>query len=159
MATGYEVCKQMSSQPTPFHQATNLLMPHGVKMRLLTLMSRTLVAATLITSVLVHTELIPFYYVAYLQKLILQMPPKWPQIWRVLTPFLITGPKFGILMDPYFCMLALEVDEDVKMDRKLTRRVISVHIRQRSRTGLAQVHGAGEFLRVCRVRHGVHRCK
>jgi hypothetical protein len=25
-----------------------------------------------------------------------------PQIWRLVTPFLITGPKFGLLMDPYF---------------------------------------------------------
>jgi Derlin-2/3 len=25
-----------------------------------------------------------------------------PQIWRLITPFLITGPKFGLLMDPYF---------------------------------------------------------
>ncbi|EAT83242.2 hypothetical protein SNOG_09050 [Parastagonospora nodorum SN15] len=26
-----------------------------------------------------------------------------PQLWRPLTAFLITKPKFGILMDPYFC--------------------------------------------------------
>jgi Derlin-2/3 len=25
-----------------------------------------------------------------------------PQVWRVFTAFLITGPKFSILMDPYF---------------------------------------------------------
>jgi Derlin-2/3 len=79
-------------------------------------MFRTLVAATLLTSVLVHTELIAFYYVAYVQPLILQMPPKWPQIWRVVTPFLITGPKFGILMDPYFCMSTLELDGDQEAD-------------------------------------------
>lgn len=60
---------------------------------------RTLTAATLLVSVLVHTEMIPFYYVAFVQKLILQMPPKWPEIWRVVTAFLVTGPKFGILMD------------------------------------------------------------
>jgi hypothetical protein len=27
----------------------------------------------------------------------------WPQLWRPLTAFLITKPKFGILLDPYFC--------------------------------------------------------
>jgi hypothetical protein len=27
----------------------------------------------------------------------------WPQVWRPLTAFLITKPKFGILLDPYFC--------------------------------------------------------
>lgn len=26
-----------------------------------------------------------------------------PHLWRPLTAFLITKPKFGILMDPYFC--------------------------------------------------------
>jgi len=52
--------------------------------------------------VLVHTEFFPMYYVAYIQPLIFQMPPKIPEIWRFITPFLITGPKFGILMDPYF---------------------------------------------------------
>lgn len=64
--------------------------------------TRTLTAATLVTSVLVHTELIPAYYVLYIPKLLFRMPPKLPEIWRLLTPFLITGPKFGILMDPYF---------------------------------------------------------
>lgn len=26
----------------------------------------------------------------------------WPQLWRIFTAFLITKPKFAILMDPYF---------------------------------------------------------
>jgi membrane associated rhomboid family serine protease len=26
----------------------------------------------------------------------------WPQLWRLFTAFLITKPKFAILMDPYF---------------------------------------------------------
>ncbi|KAF2434725.1 DER1-domain-containing protein [Tothia fuscella] len=64
--------------------------------------TRTLTAATLLVSVLVHTQMLQFYWVAFLPKLIMQMPPKWPEIWRVITPFLVTGPKFGILMDPYF---------------------------------------------------------
>ena len=25
-----------------------------------------------------------------------------PEIWRLVTPFILTGPKFGLLMDPYF---------------------------------------------------------
>jgi hypothetical protein len=27
----------------------------------------------------------------------------WPQLWRIFTAFLITKPKFAILLDPYFC--------------------------------------------------------
>ena len=46
--------------------------------------------------------MLPFYYIAFVSKLITQMPPKMPEIWRVVTPFFVTGPKFGILMDPYF---------------------------------------------------------
>jgi Derlin-2/3 len=68
--------------------------------------TRTLIAATVATSLLVHGGLLPFYPFAFLPQLILRMPPKIPEIWRVVTPFLITSPKFGILMDPYFRMLS-----------------------------------------------------
>lgn len=31
-----------------------------------------------------------------------------PQVWRIVTSFLITKPKFGILMDPYMRTTCLE---------------------------------------------------
>lgn len=64
--------------------------------------TRTLVAATLVTSVLVHAELLSINYVAFISEKLLQLPPKIPELWRLVSPFLITGPKFGLLMDPYF---------------------------------------------------------
>ncbi|QDS70080.1 hypothetical protein FKW77_004786 [Venturia effusa] len=63
--------------------------------------TRTLTAATLALSVLVHTQMIDLIYVAYIPKFIYRIT-KLPEIWRFITPFLITGPKFSILMDPYF---------------------------------------------------------
>lgn len=67
----------------------------------LTPMNRTLTAATLALSVLVHTDMIGLVSVAYIPHFIYRFT-KLPEIWRFITPFLITGPKFGILMDPYF---------------------------------------------------------
>jgi Derlin-2/3 len=64
-------------------------------------MNRTLTAATLALSVLVHTDMIGWVSVAYIPQFIYRLT-KLPEIWRFITPFLITGPKFGILMDPYF---------------------------------------------------------
>lgn len=62
----------------------------------------TLVAAVLTTSVLVHTGIVSPYPVLFVPEKLLQLPPKIPELWRLITPFLITGPKFGILMDTYF---------------------------------------------------------
>ncbi|KAB8289960.1 hypothetical protein EYC80_010287 [Monilinia laxa] len=61
--------------------------------------SRTLAAATLSLSILVYTHLLPGYYVVFWLQSILQFPP---QLWRLLTSFLITGPDLGMLFDTYF---------------------------------------------------------
>ncbi|KAA8573200.1 hypothetical protein EYC84_003706 [Monilinia fructicola] len=61
--------------------------------------SRTLAAATLSLSILVYTHLLPGYYVVFWPQSILQFPP---QLWRLLTSFLVTGPDLGILFDTYF---------------------------------------------------------
>ena len=62
---------------------------------------RTLVAATVAVSVLVHGGLLHPIYVIFLQDAIFTVK-KLPQLWRLISPFLLTGPKFGLLMDPYF---------------------------------------------------------
>jgi hypothetical protein len=62
---------------------------------------RTLVAATVGTSLLVHGQILPPFYVAFLKETVFTVK-QIPQLWRLVTPFLITGPKFGLLMDPYF---------------------------------------------------------
>ena len=57
--------------------------------------------------------MISFMPLVFIPQRIFQMPPKIPQIWRFITPFLLTGPKFSILMDPYFLFTygsALEKD-------------------------------------------------
>lgn len=46
-------------------------------------------------------ELISAYYVAWITQYVFTWRML-PQVWRFVTPFFITGPKFGLLMDPYF---------------------------------------------------------
>lgn len=67
---------------------------------LMLMQCRTLAAATLTTSILVYTKLLPGYWVVFFLPAFLKIPP---QLWRLVTPFLVTGPQLGILMDTYFC--------------------------------------------------------
>jgi hypothetical protein len=65
-------------------------------------LSRTLTALTLIQSALVHGGLMNFYHVLFLPSLIF----KWrPEIWRLATPFLLTGPGLSFVFDLYFSMM------------------------------------------------------
>ncbi len=41
------------------------------------------------------------YYVVFLREKLLTLTSV-PQIWRLVTPFILTGPKLGLLLDPYF---------------------------------------------------------
>ena len=50
---------------------------------------------------LVHGGFLSPYYVVFLKDTIFTVK-RLPEIWRLITPFLLTGPKFGLLMDPYF---------------------------------------------------------
>lgn len=72
---------------------------------------RTITAATVILSVCVWFSLINAYYVVFIARYIFKL---WiPQLWRLVTPFMITGPKLGLIMDPYFLFTyskALETD-------------------------------------------------
>jgi len=62
---------------------------------------RTITAAAVLLSVPVWMGFIPPYYVFFLKDYVLTLR-KLPQIWRCFTTFILTGPKLGMLMDPYF---------------------------------------------------------
>lgn len=64
------------------------------------LQNRTLTALTLAISLLVHTNLLSGYWVVYYFPAFFKIPP---QLWRLLTCFMLSGPKLSILFDPYFC--------------------------------------------------------
>lgn len=82
--------------------STHIIEPFDIAKLISDADASTLVAAVLTTSVLVHTGIVSPYPVLFVSEKLLQLPPKIPEIWRLITPFLITGPKFGLLMDTYF---------------------------------------------------------
>jgi len=62
--------------------------------------SRTLAAAAFVLSLAVYyADLGLGYYVIFSTQFIWKLPP---QIWRAVTCFLITEPKLGLILDPYF---------------------------------------------------------
>ena len=63
---------------------------------------RTITAAAVTISALGYTGLLNLTNYIYIEKYVFTLRML-PQVWRVLTAFFITAPKFGILMDPYFC--------------------------------------------------------
>jgi len=66
---------------------------------------RTLCALTVATSVPIHMGLVSARHVVYFTPWVFGKFP--PELWRLVTSFLLTGPKLGMLMDPYFCMYTL----------------------------------------------------
>lgn len=48
-----------------------------------------------------HGGFLHAYHVVFLRESIFTVS-RLPQLWRLVSPFLLTGPKFGLLMDPYF---------------------------------------------------------
>ncbi|OQE88985.1 hypothetical protein PENNAL_c0015G07951 [Penicillium nalgiovense] len=60
--------------------------------------TRTLTALTLVQSALMYGGLLSFYWAPFLPNLIFSWRP---QIYRLVTPFLLTGPKLGFLFDLY----------------------------------------------------------
>ncbi|WPG98925.1 DER1-domain-containing protein [Acrodontium crateriforme] len=72
--------------------------------------TRTLVATSVIMSALAHFGTIDIMKTIFIPEYIFTYRMV-PQVWRLATSFLLTGPSFGILMDPYFLYtysLALE---------------------------------------------------
>ncbi|KFY05151.1 hypothetical protein O988_00224 [Pseudogymnoascus sp. VKM F-3808] len=63
--------------------------------------TRTLTALTFVISVAVYAGLVPHLYgwIFFHHSLIFKFPP---QLWRFATCFMLSGPRFGILMDPYY---------------------------------------------------------
>ena len=51
------------------------------------------------TSVAMFTGVLPGRWLYFDERLLFKMPP---EIWRLVTSFLITKPKFGLIMDTYF---------------------------------------------------------
>ena len=64
--------------------------------------TRTLVTTTVALGVSVHLlRIVPYYYVIYLNPLVFTYR-QIPQLWRVVTSFVLAGGKLGLVMDPYF---------------------------------------------------------
>ncbi|EMC97323.1 hypothetical protein BAUCODRAFT_147423 [Baudoinia panamericana UAMH 10762] len=63
--------------------------------------SRTITAAAVLLSVPTWLGLIQPAYVVFLRDRVFTLV-RIPQIWRVVTAFILTGPKLGMILDPYF---------------------------------------------------------
>ncbi|KYK58706.1 hypothetical protein DCS_05723 [Drechmeria coniospora] len=73
-------------------------------------MARTAATAAFALSICIHLGLVPGWWFVWYPRYLWMIPP---QIWRFITSFLITGPKMGLLLDPYFLysyMSQLEVN-------------------------------------------------
>ena len=63
---------------------------------------RTLTALTVIQSALMYSGLVSFYWAPFVPSLIFSWPP---QIYRLVTPFLLTGPRLSFIFDVIFSMM------------------------------------------------------
>ncbi|WDK12123.1 Der1-like family protein [Colletotrichum graminicola] len=123
--------------------------------------------AAFITSLSVFMGLVNGYWFYFAPDLLLKIPP---QIWRLGTNFLITGPKLSLLFDPYLLytyLSALEVGnsrfsrrEDLIWYLMFVCTVITVSLLyRRCPRQLAQKHecpqkktSSGKFLHTCTPR-------
>jgi membrane associated rhomboid family serine protease len=62
---------------------------------------RTITAAAVIVSAAGYSSIISLYNYIFASDYVFTTR-MFPQLWRLFTAFLITKPKFGILLDPYF---------------------------------------------------------
>ncbi|EAQ90693.1 hypothetical protein CHGG_02628 [Chaetomium globosum CBS 148.51] len=62
-------------------------------------MARTLATAIVVMSIPVHFQMVSYVWFYFTEDTLLRFPP---EIWRLATCFLLSGPKLGIIMDPYF---------------------------------------------------------
>ncbi|KAF2004529.1 hypothetical protein P154DRAFT_459229 [Amniculicola lignicola CBS 123094] len=63
--------------------------------------SRTITAGAVVVSALGYSGMIDLSSYVFAQRYLVTLKTV-PQLWRLVTPFLITKPKFSILLDPYF---------------------------------------------------------
>jgi Derlin-2/3 len=64
---------------------------------------RALATITFTLSLLVYIGVLPYYPFPFIPQAFLQLPP---ELWRIFTPFFLTDPNIGVLLDTYFCKLA-----------------------------------------------------
>ncbi len=83
------------------HLEVCLAVPRTPSLVLILIQSRTLALSAFTLSIAVCTGMLPAYYVIWYTSHIWQFPP---QIWRLVTSFLITGKDLSIIFDTYFCM-------------------------------------------------------
>ena len=62
---------------------------------------RTITAAAVVVSAAGYSGLLSLYHYIFVSQYVFTVSML-PQLWRLFTAFLITKPKFGILLDPYF---------------------------------------------------------
>jgi Derlin-2/3 len=67
---------------------------------LILIQCRTMAASAFFLSIAVYTGMLSGYYVIWHTPYVLQFPP---QLWRLVTSFLITGKDLNIIFDTYFC--------------------------------------------------------
>lgn len=60
---------------------------------------RTIVAAMFVESALVYSGSVNYRYVPYHNAYMLKFPP---ELWRLVTSFLLTGPGFSFVFDLFF---------------------------------------------------------
>lgn len=67
--------------------------------------TRTIVAAMFLESALVHSGLVSYRLVLIHTSWLFKLPP---QLWRLLSCFLLTGGGFSFVFDLYFSTLAID---------------------------------------------------
>lgn len=65
------------------------------------LIARTLTAAAVLISIPGWMGFYSLFWVVYYPEYVFTLS-QIPQVWRLVTSFLITGPKLGMIMDPFF---------------------------------------------------------
>lgn len=103
---------------------------------------RTITALTLAQSLLVYGGVLSGYYVVFLPHQLFKLPP---QIWRLASPFLLTGPQISFLFDLYFSMMPQCCIGVSDPDANVAG---SVALWQLSGDRFSSVQPAGRFLRL-----------
>jgi Derlin-2/3 len=62
-------------------------------------MRRTFATGVLVTSIACHMKIVPYAWVYFHYLELFRLPP---QVWRLVTSFLLSSPQLGIVMDTYF---------------------------------------------------------
>lgn len=62
-------------------------------------MARTLATGIVAISIPAHLGFLSFHRLYFTEHMLFQFPP---EIWRLVTSFLLCGPQLSLIMDPYF---------------------------------------------------------